>query len=275
MAIEQDIVIAVARNSNKTIQLANSDLDFSQYTCNIDDLVIDKTNPKWYHYFLCGCKGILDHFTLTDPVGLCLMVDGTVPRSAGLSSSSAFVCAAALATMQANNKQCTKLELADICQHCEKYIGTEGGGMDQSIAFLAEPGTAKLIQFNPIRATDINLPPGAVFVISNSCVQMSKAITSHFNTRVMECRLAAKLLAKSKGFNWKSVQKLGDVQMKFGVSLKDMLQIVKDILHREPYDKNEICSILDITTEELDDDILNEKTRHVHSKLLPRYLVPS
>jgi len=50
--------------------------------------------------------------------------------------------------------------------------------------------------------------------------------------------------------------------MKFGVSLKDMLQIVKDILHREPYDKNEICSILDITTEELDDDILNEKTRH-------------
>ena len=84
-------------------------LIFRQYACSTDDIKIDKTSPKWYHYFLCGFKGILDHFDLNDPVGLCLLVDGTVPRSAGLSSSSAFVCAAALATMHANNKQCTKV----------------------------------------------------------------------------------------------------------------------------------------------------------------------
>lgn len=34
-----------------------------------------------------------------------------------------------------------QLELAEICQHCERYIGTEGGGMDQSISFLAQSGT--------------------------------------------------------------------------------------------------------------------------------------
>lgn len=39
----------------------------------------------------------------------------------------------------------------------------------------------------------MKLPSGAVFVIANSCVEMNKAATSHFNIRVMECRLAAKV----------------------------------------------------------------------------------
>jgi len=53
---------------------------------------------------------------------------------------------------------------------------------------------AKLIEFSPIRATDVGLPDGAVFVISNSCVEMNKAVTDHFNIRVAECRLAAQVL---------------------------------------------------------------------------------
>jgi len=53
---------------------------------------------------------------------------------------------------------------------------------------------AKLIEFNPIRSTDVQLPDGAVFVLSNSRVQMNKASTDHFNVRVAECRLAAQVL---------------------------------------------------------------------------------
>lgn len=96
------------------------------------------------------------------------VVDGTVPPSSGLSSSSALVCCAGLVAMEANQKSLSKVrrrfnsnvftifceedralfhvitvqvELAEICAKCERYIGTEGGGMDQSISFLAEKGT--------------------------------------------------------------------------------------------------------------------------------------
>lgn len=40
----------------------------------------------------------------------------------------------------------------------------------------------------------MKLPSGAAFVIANSCVEMNKAATSHYNIRVMECRLATKVL---------------------------------------------------------------------------------
>ncbi|XP_047394440.1 N-acetylgalactosamine kinase isoform X3 [Sciurus carolinensis] len=156
-----------------------------------------------------------------------------------------------------------QVELAEICAKSERYIGTEGGGMDQSISFLAEEGTAKLIEFSPLRATDVKLPSGAVFVIANSCVEMNKAATSHFNTRVMECRLAAKLLAKYKSLQWDKVLRLEEVQTELGISLEEMLLVTEDALHSEPYSPEEICRCLGISLEELRTQILSPNTQDV------------
>ena len=52
---------------------------------------------------------------------------------------------------------------------------------------------AKLIEFNPLKATSVTLPAGAVFVISNSLVEVNKADSSNFNVRVVECRLATQV----------------------------------------------------------------------------------
>ncbi|KAF6130157.1 galactokinase 2 [Phyllostomus discolor] len=156
-----------------------------------------------------------------------------------------------------------QVELAEICARSERYIGTEGGGMDQSISFLAEEGTAKLIEFSPLRATDVKLPSGAVFVIANSCVEMNKAATSHFNTRVMECRLAAKLLAKYKGLQWGQVLRLEEVQADLGVSLEEMLLITEDALHPEPYSPEEVCKCLGISLQEFRTQILSPNTQDV------------
>ncbi|VTJ73737.1 Hypothetical predicted protein, partial [Marmota monax] len=219
--------------------------DFSTSANNIQ---IDRTNPLWHNYFLCGFKGIQEHFGLSNLTGMNCLVDGNIPPSSGLSSSSALVCCAGLVTLT--------------------VLGMNLSKMDQSISFLAEEGTAKLIEFSPLRATDVKLPSGAVFVIANSCVEMNKAATSHFNVRVMECRLAAKLLAKYKSLQWDKVLRLEEVQTELGISLEEMLLVTEDALHSEPYSPEEICKCLGISLEELRTQILSPNTQDGSSALL-------
>ncbi|XP_061825318.1 N-acetylgalactosamine kinase [Nerophis lumbriciformis] len=272
MAIEQNILAAVSLNNSRTIQLANTDTLYKDFTVSCsEDIVIDRDNPKWYYYFLCGVKGIQEKFGITDLPGMSCLVDGNIPPSSGLSSSSALVCCAGLVTMKTNQKSLSKVALAELCAKCERYIGTEGGGMDQSISFLAEKGTAKLIEFEPLRATDVQLPDGAVFVISNSCVGMNKAASSHFNIRVVECRIATKMLAHAKGLNLSRFLKLAQVQMELKASLEDMLSLVDEVLHPEPYSRKEICEVLDLTSEQFSKELLSANTQHVeHFKLHQR-----
>lgn len=63
----------------------------------------------------------------------------------------------------------------------------------QAISVMAKTGFAELIDFNPIRATDVQLPAGGSFVIAHSLAESQKAITAatNYNNRVVECRLAA------------------------------------------------------------------------------------
>lgn len=58
---------------------------------------------------------------------------------------------------------------------------------------MAKTGFAELIDFNPIRASDVQLPPGGSFVIAHSLAESQKAVTAatNYNNRVVECRLAA------------------------------------------------------------------------------------
>ncbi|OWF49832.1 N-acetylgalactosamine kinase-like [Mizuhopecten yessoensis] len=266
MAIEQDIIVAVSHSSTSDkVILANMNSSYQDFECNIKDLTISKSDPKWFNYFLCGVKGILEYAKPNALRGMTCMVSGNIPPSSGLSSSSALVCCAALATMHAHGYSISKKELSGICAQCERHIGTEGGGMDQAIAFMAQEGTAKHIEFSPLRSTNVRLPAGAAFVITSSCVEMNKAATSHFNIRVIECRLAAQIIAKTKGLNWRDYKRFGDVQSALGLSLEEALAIVEETFHKEPYTKEELCGLLEVTPEQLADTTLSANTLTVQS----------
>lgn len=102
---------------------------------------ISKDKPAWFNYVLCGVQGIKEEGGLSGPfIGLNLAVSGNIPPSSGLSSSSALVCASALSMSHAHGLSLSLENLAEICARCERHIGTQGGGMDQAISFLATKG---------------------------------------------------------------------------------------------------------------------------------------
>lgn len=267
MAIEQDVTIACSTNNRGELRFGNvNNTQYPDHTCPVEGFTID--GHTWYNYLLCGFKGIVESLNLSSPIGMDLLVDGNIPPSAGLSSSSALVCCAALTTAFANHKVDlpSKKDFAELCAKCERYIGTEGGGMDQAISFLGAESKALMIEFNPIRPTEVQVPQGVQFIIANSLVLENKAASSaQFNVRVAECRLSAQVIAKVKGKDWRQVRKLLTLQESLGLPLSEMAGVVHDVLHPGEYTREELCKILEISDEELQSECLNEKTRSVGS----------
>lgn len=58
-------------------------------------------------FLLCFAQ---EKFGIAQLAGMSCVVDGTIPPSSGLSSSSALVCCAGLVTMEANQKYLSKVK---------------------------------------------------------------------------------------------------------------------------------------------------------------------
>eukprot|EP00252_Welwitschia_mirabilis_P002241 TRINITY_DN1214_c0_g1_i1.p1 TRINITY_DN1214_c0_g1~~TRINITY_DN1214_c0_g1_i1.p1 ORF type:complete len:503 (-),score=99.97 TRINITY_DN1214_c0_g1_i1:486-1994(-) len=261
MAIRQDNIVAICKRdpqeSKKILQIGNVSEKYPLCIYPADpDQDIDVKNLKWAHYFLCGYKGFYEYarkegVNVGEPVGLNVLVDGTVPTGSGLSSSAALVCSSTIAIMAAYDMNFPKKEVAQFTCECERHIGTQSGGMDQAIAIMGKFGFAKLIDFNPVRASDVQLPSGASFVIANSLAESEKAVTAatNYNNRVVECRLAAIVLAIKLGMKAEdAISKINTLSDVEGMCIafagnqgsSDPLFAVKEFLHKEPYTVEEI-----------------------------------
>jgi len=263
MAIEQDVLVAVSRAPGG-LTLCNVDPKYEQHQeGSLEDITIPGGSPAWWGYFLCGLKGVQEECSVATPSGLNILVSGAIPPSAGLSSSSALVVSAALVCVWANQVSVTREELASVCARSERHIGTQGGGMDQAIELLAREGSAKLIEFVPLRTYDVTLPPGATFVVANSLEEKNKAASNDFNTRVVECRLAAKIIAKKllpEG-EWRDLMRMKDVQEHVGVEISQMMEKVETVFHEEDYTVQEVLEILEIDQDYLQKNILTTNTQ--------------
>nr|VDC81436.1 unnamed protein product [Brassica rapa] len=263
MAIRQDTIVAIRKREGQSqLRIANVNGKYSMCTYPADPhQEIDLKNHKWGHYFICAYKGFHEYakskgVNIGSPVGLDVIVDGVVPTGSGLSSSAAFVCSSTIAIMAIFGQNFDKKELAQFTSECEQHIGTQSGGMDQAISIMAKPGFAKLIDFNPVRATDVKLPDCGSFVVAHSLAESQKVVTAakNFNKRVVECRLASIILGIKLGMEPKEailkVKTLSDVE---GLCVSfagdhgssDPLLAVKEYLKEEPYTPEEIEKIVE------------------------------
>lgn len=263
-------MLAVSPSDDDIIYLKNIQPKYKSFKCSVNHIKIEVpskgTYPSWHNYFLCGVKGILDYIEKmgdTHRKGFKVAVSGNIPPASGLSSSSALVCSAALASAFLFDLPLSKHLLATLSASSEQYIGTQGGGMDQAIAFLAKKGYAQYITFNPVRATPIKLPNDAVFVIANSLSEANKAATSDFNHRVVECKLATKLIAKLTERPWQDVEKLGQLQSDIlDIELEELEQLIKKHLTKDVYTKEELMEIFKLHEKEFEEQMLTPNTRN-------------
>ncbi len=199
LTINRDIVFILAPSADKEIELINEDLSFGPRSFTVSPTIMPFEQGDWGNYVKAAVQGLIRDGTVRDACGFYAVVGGTIPGSAGLSSSSALVVASALAFLAANHKSVEPVLLAEQLARAERYVGMEGGGMDQAISLLGDSGKALKIDFFPLRRRSIPLPESISFVVCNSLVKASKSARARdaYNLRVVECRLAAALLSSS------------------------------------------------------------------------------
>lgn len=218
MAVEQDVLIAVAASpcSSDTprIRLANLDGDrfpTQEFNVKADGTVdIDSTKLDWGNYFKAGLKGATELLSKLGHAGLKADLDvlatGTVPAGGGMSSSAAFVCASALAVVRAAGlHDVEKRALVETAVVSERSVGVNSGGMDQSASVFGEKDSALHVNFVPqLHARAIQFPKlkqPLTFVVAQSLVAADKHVSAPvcYNLRVVECTLAALVLARITG----------------------------------------------------------------------------
>lgn len=135
--------------------------------------------------------------------------------------------------------------------------------MDQAIAFLAVEGCAQYIEWEPLTATSTNLPSNAYFVIANSLTRANKAATSDFNQRVIECRLACRILAKSANLPWRELERFATLQKRLQCSLTDFETFADRILTQDLYSRDDIIGLLEVDENEFENQLLTPNTKHL------------
>lgn len=202
MAIQQQICIAFAGRPEPTITLKNVCADFAPVSFENMAKIPPSAQGACENYCKAAVHGLNRHFEVTKFQGMDLLITSDLPMAAGLSSSSAMVVACALAYLAILDIQVerdiSRKDLADLLARAEHYVGTRGGGMDQTCILHGAPGHACKIDFFPLRVELAPVPEDCAIVVCDSMVKVEKsgAGLQRFNAGPRLCALACALVEK-------------------------------------------------------------------------------
>jgi len=235
MALDREIAIALSPAGSARVSLVSGD-GYPPHEFDLAPEIPPAAPGNWGNYARAAGQALWEWAAGHAPDRLPLQgfrgaVAGNIPPQAGLSSSSALVVAAACALVEVNRLPISPVDLADLLARGERYVGTQGGGMDQAASLLSVAGSALRIDFFPLRAQPVPVFPGAAFVVANSMVRAGKTEGARlaYNTRVAECRLGLEMLKAAAGRQHPAV---GEARL-----LRDFMEAVpewREVLARLP-----------------------------------------
>lgn len=220
-AVEQHTSFAVAPAKDKKICRIKDYKYDSEASFNLDELD-DPTPGEWANYL----KGVIWELNKRDVFvdGVDVVMDSSVPLSAGMSSSAAMEVGFSFALKEIFNIELDKTEWARVGQGVENnYLGVSTGLLDQFSSIYGEKDALIMSDFRTDEVVKtVKLPSGYVFVVANS-MEKHDLVDSEYNVRRQDCESAAAKLHAAND----SIKALRDVSM-------EQLEEMKELLtHRE------------------------------------------
>src|SRR4051794_21644712 len=196
VALPHATYAAVAARDGRVLRIASGD-DGEPWTGSIDEVGPDAVDG-WAAY-VGGVLWALREDGIDLP-GMDVVVHGTVPLGAGLSSSAALECsvalaACALAGLPVDNDLRHRLVAACIRAETE-VAGAPTGGMDQSISLLAVADAALLIDFtgDTSRPVPLHLSEAGLTLLVTDTRVKHALVDGGYAARRADCEAAAEAL---------------------------------------------------------------------------------
>jgi galactokinase len=148
-AIADRAYAAIAARSDGLVRIASHQRKEKIFSIDISD-VKPGSKGDWEKYVL----GVLWSLGIT--TGVDILVDGSVPSGAGLSSSAALECSVAVGLNALFSLEMSKQDLARATQKAENdYVGMPCGIMDQSVSLMGQAGAALLLDCRDLTTESI------------------------------------------------------------------------------------------------------------------------
>jgi galactokinase len=148
-AIADRAYAAIAARPDGLVRIASHQRKEKIFSIDISD-VKPGSKGDWEKYVL----GVLWSLGITK--GVDILVDGSVPSGAGLSSSAALECSVAVGLNALFSLEMSKQDLARATQKAENdYVGMPCGIMDQSVSLMGQAGAALLLDCRDLTTESI------------------------------------------------------------------------------------------------------------------------
>lgn len=256
-AIDSSLKIMFSPTSDKKIKLYSLDLpNSSPVEFEIEKEIPPSEKGHWGNYIKAAVQdGIFysngKNIPLETINGFVGVVSSQIPQNAGLSSSSALVVASELAFFKSQNWELPPADMAQRTAHAEQYVGTMGGGMDQTASLCGKKGYCLKIYFYPLEVTQIKINLDCSFIIANSLIDARKSseVKNHYNQRVLESKLIKEISSRilfKEGIIFSELNYLGDLRkiVNSTLTITALKEIILNNLKRELYtleDVQKIC----------------------------------
>ena len=209
MNIGRETVVVAERRKDDQVQVYSLDFD-ERINAPVHNLQY-RADDGWANYVKGTLLALQNHGYKID--GLNLVIGGTVPQGAGLSSSASLEAAVARAASALYGFNWEPLGIAKALQQAENtFIGISSGIMDPLCITAAKKGHALFLDCRSNKWEDIPVDfDDASFVIIDSGISRSLKNTA-FNDRRKECDEAMAIL-KKKNPRYQSLRDVGVVAL--------------------------------------------------------------